>query len=146
MLSSMAYVDLNPIRAEIAISPETSDHTSIQERIQPVFSLKDAINNQLQCGDILDFKTPLKPLLHFNDDLLNHSKTGIPISGRDYLELVDWTGRIIRNDKRGYIDHELPSILSRLQISSEQWHLNATQFEGLHARRFNRITPNIDTG
>ena len=146
LLSCMAYVDLNPIRAEIAISPETSNFTSIQERIQPVFSLKEAINSELHGGDLLDFKTPLKPLLHFNGDLLNHSETGIPISCRDYLELVDWTGRIIRNDKRGFIDNELPSILSRLQIPSEQWHLNATQFEGLHARRFNRITPNIDTG
>jgi REP element-mobilizing transposase RayT len=146
LLSSMAYVDLNPIRAEIAISPETSNYTSIQERIQPAFSLKEAINSELHSGDLLDFRTPLKPLLHFNDDLLKHSDTGIPISCRDYLELVDWTGRIIRNDKRGFIDNELPSILSRLKISSEQWHLNATQFEGLHARRFNRITPNIDTG
>jgi hypothetical protein len=146
LLSCMAYVDLNPIRAEIAISPETSDYTSIQERIQLIFNLKEAINNELHCGDLLDFKTPLKPLLHFKGDLLNHSETGIPISYRDYLELVDWTGRIIRNDKRGFIDNELPPILSRLKIPSEQWHLNATQFEGIHARRFNRITPNIDTG
>ena len=146
LLSCMAYVDLNPIRAEIAISPETSNYTSIQERIQPIFNLKEAINNELHCGDLLDFKTPLKSLLHFKDDLLNHSETGMPISYRDYLELVDWTGRIIRNDKRGFIDNDLPSILSRLQIPSEQWHLNATQFEGIHASRFNRITPNIDTG
>ena len=146
LLSCMAYVDLNPIRAEIAISPETSNYTSIQERIQQVFSLKEAINCMLDCGDLFDFKTPLKPLLHFDGDLLNHSEKGILFSYRDYLELVDWTGRIIRNDKRGFIDNELPPILPRLKIPSEQWHINATQFEALHARRFNRITPNIDTG
>jgi len=146
LLSCMAYVDLNPVRAGTATSPETSNYTSIQERIQPVFSLDQAIENQLQAGDLLDFKTPLKTLLHFGESQENHSRTGILFAFEDYLELVDWTGRVIRHDKRGYIDSELPPILHRLQIPREQWHLNATQFEAIHASRFNRITPNIDTG
>jgi len=146
LLSCMAYVDLNPVRAGIATSPETSNFTSIQERSNPEFSLKRAIKAQRQCGDLLDFKTPLKPLLHFEEDLVNQTQTGIFFALRDYLELVDWTGRIIRNEKRGFISNQLPPILHRLQIPPKQWHLNATQFEAIHARRFNRITPEIDTG
>ncbi len=38
-----------------------------------------------------------------------------------YLELVDQTGRIVRNGKRGVIPAELAPILARLEIDAEQW-------------------------
>jgi hypothetical protein len=146
LLSCMTYVDLNPVRAGIATSPETSSHTSIQERIHPAFNLEQAIANQLQCGDLLDFKTPLKPLLHFTNNQRDQPQAGILFAFQDYLELVDWTGRMIRQDKRGYIDTGLPPILRRIHITHEQWRLNTTQFEVIHRKRFNRITPSLDTG
>ena len=34
----------------------------------------------------------------------------------DHLELVDCSGRIIREDKRGHIPAELPNILQRLEL------------------------------
>jgi REP element-mobilizing transposase RayT len=146
LLSCMAYVDLNPVRAGMATSPETSRYTSIQERTNPSFDMNQAIYDQRRCGDLMDFKTPIKPLLHFEGDLKNELQAGILFAFRDYLELVDWTGRIIRKDKRSNIDNSLPPILHRLQISPRQWHLNATQFEAIHPRRFNRVEPNLDTG
>jgi len=146
LLSAMVYVDLNPLRAGIAATPETSDYTSIKERLTDEFDLQDAIDEQTACGDILDFRSPLKPLLHFDNNTSAEPQTGIPFGFKDYLALVDWTGRIIRRDKRGYIDSKLPPILNRLHITPEQWRINSTQFETIHRSRFNREIPRLKTG
>ncbi len=146
LLSSMAYVDLNPVRAGMADTPDNSAYTSIRERLQPEFDLQQAINDQTECGDLLDFKPSLKPLLLFENRLVNELQSGIPFNLEEYLSLVDWTGRIIRTDKRGHIDNALPPILDRLQITLDQWRLNTTQFEAIHPKRFNRIAPQLDTG
>ena len=122
---------------------ETSDYTSIKERLTHEFDLQDAIDEQTACGDILDFQTPLKPLLHFENGTPDKRQTGIPFGFKDYLALVDWSGRIMRSDKRGYIDSQLTPILDRLQITLEQWRINSTQFETIHRRRFNREIPQL---
>jgi len=43
---------------------------------------------------------------------------GLPFQLTDYLELVDWAGRIIREDKRGAIPGNTPSVLERLNIDT----------------------------
>ena len=106
----------------------------------------EAIEGQCNSRDLLDFRTSLKPLLPFESKLVNESQTGIPFGFQDYLTLLDWTGRMIRVGKRGYIDSALPPILMRLQITADQWHLNTTQFEAIHAKRFSRVTATLDTG
>ncbi len=146
LLSCMAYVDLNPVRAGMADTPETSSHTSIRERLQTEFDGRQAVDDQTDCGDLLDFRTPIKPLLPFENRLVNEPQMGILFNFEEYLALLDWTGRIIRSDKRGYIDNALPPILDRLQITVDQWRINTTQFEAIHPRRFNRIIPQFDTG
>jgi len=146
LLSCMAYVDLNPVRSGMATRPETSSHTSIRERIRAEFKFDEAIEGQCNSRDLLDFRTSLKPLLPFESNLINESQKGVPFGFQDYLTLLDWTGRMIRVGKRGYIDSALPPILTRLQITADQWHLNTTQFEAIHAKRFNRVTATLDTG
>jgi REP element-mobilizing transposase RayT len=145
LLSCMAYVDLNPVQAGMAETPEKSEYTSIQERLQPRFDLLKAIADQTKCGDLLDFTAPLKPLLPFENRLTGVIQSGILFGFREYLALLDWTGRVIRDDKRGYIDNTLPPILDRLEINADQWRMNTTQFEVLHPKRFNRIIPQLDT-
>ena len=50
---------------------------------------QDAIDEQTACGDILDFRSPLKPLLHFNNNTSAKPQSGIPFGFEDYLTLVD---------------------------------------------------------
>ena len=49
----------------------------------------------------------------------------------DYLQLVDETGRIIRNDKRGAISESAMPILNRLNIPQENWLKLTTEFTRL---------------
>ena len=129
LLSCMAYVDLNPIRAAMAKTPETSDHTSIKERIHPTFNLGEAIARQTEQQALNDFSVPLKPLLGFEGVFRNGFQRGILFSFEDYLELVDCTGRISRSDKRGCIDENALPILERLNLDPERWCHRATAFE-----------------
>ena len=39
----------------------------------------------------------------------------------DYFQLVDWTGRQIREGKRGAISSHYPDILTRLKLDPEKW-------------------------
>jgi hypothetical protein len=54
---------------------------------------------------------------------------GLPFQLADYLELVEWTGRQLRDDKRGAIQGSLPPILERLQMGQQSWLHMATHFE-----------------
>ena len=95
VLACMAYVDLNPIRAALAKTPEQSEYTSIQERIRHP-------NNSW--------------LIPFEDE--SEDDTGIPFGLKDYLKLVDWGGREIKHNKPGYIPKNMPSILTRLRMDA----------------------------
>ena len=106
----MAYVDLNPIRAKMADTPEASDYTSVAERIAALREKPDEVQTNSQD------RAPLMPF-----DATGRMATAIPFAFEDYLELVDATGRVIREDKRGFIPGETPRLLERLAIDPEQF-------------------------
>ena len=54
---------------------------------------------------------------------------GIQMRLTDYLDLVDWTGRQIRNNKRGAISEAEPDIMDRLGIDAEHWLYITKNFE-----------------
>ena len=138
LLSCMAYVDLNPVRADMAATPEVSDHTSIKERIKPVFDIESAIESQKELLALRHFHLTLKPLVQFEGNVRDEEQNGILFSLTDYLELVDMTGRILRDDKRGAISAHLPPILERLGVNQEEWLDSATQFEANYRKKFAR--------
>lgn len=45
----------------------------------------------------------------------------LPLTFEKYLELLDWTGRQLRDGQRGVIPASLAPILERLRIRSERW-------------------------
>lgn len=109
----LAYVDLNPIRARIAGTPESSDHTSIKRRI-----------------NALDTRgAQPSSLAHFITDPSSPALNNLPFHLSDFLELVEWTGRAMRTDKRGYVDNTLPPLLERMEIDARQWLYLTTRFE-----------------
>ncbi|MCG5517393.1 hypothetical protein [Ectothiorhodospira sp. 9100] len=135
LLSCMAYVDLNPVRAGMADTPETSEHTSIKERITPRFDLAQAVREQVKLDALLRFDVPVKPLLPFEGAFADREQPGIPFALEDYLSLVDYTGRAIDPRKKGAIADTQPPILQRLGLTPDQWLAQSTQFEALHRQQ-----------
>jgi len=119
LAACMVYVDLNPIRARMAITPETSKHTSVQRRIDKA------------CRSQLPNRIDQQPaqLLPFAGNPRNDMPTGLPFDLNDYLALVDWSGRILREDKKGAIPAELPAMLQRLQMDARHWCYLTRNFE-----------------
>ena len=48
--------------------------------------------------------------------------TFLQITTEDNLNLIDWTARLTRPDKRGSVDAAEPPVLRKLGLSERQWH------------------------
>jgi hypothetical protein len=140
LLAAMAHVDLNPVRARLAETPEGSDYTSIQERLgylpasaalesEPESAAAEArVDIEASAttleADVLQPESevhtvPQAALMPF--DGTARTPWAIPFAFTDYLELVDWTGRALRSDKRGHLSAHQPKILERLGIDGERF-------------------------
>jgi REP element-mobilizing transposase RayT len=135
VLTCMSYVDLNPIRAKMADTPEESDYTSIQQRICQWHKTQQA--KELLSTNIAP--TPkLMPLVKQHRDNHQHS---IGFTLNDYLELVDWAGREVREDKRGAIDTSEPPILKRLGIDADAF---VQHMKGGYKEEYPRVMGRLD--
>lgn len=94
LLTCMAYVDLNPIRAGMAKALGDSEYTSIQERIEK----KDSWLSKFGKGDY-----------------------DLPYYLSSYIDLVDESGRCVRDDKRCFIAKDSVKTIDQLGISPDTW-------------------------
>ena len=146
LLACAAYVDLNPIRAAIAETLETSDHTSVQCRIESMLSSREVLSEPsalehdvepeiLQVESAPTNKSDAGFLAPLTIDEAKDevgpcaSETGKRASDKgflsmslvDYLQLLDWTAREMRPDKAGYTGRDVPPVITRLGLEPTAW-------------------------
>jgi len=146
--AAMVYVDLNPIRAGIAATPEDSDFTSIQERIHSwqnenmiQGSAPDDSSSNLPSGSLEDEKHLSEAANRISGSFPGELPQGsissagwlcpiqsdsqrrgiLPMTAAEYFDLVDKSGRILRSGKHGAIDPNLAPILVRIGANPQVW-------------------------
>lgn len=124
LLTCMTYVDLNPVRAGVASTPESSDFTSIQERICHYQKSKNK-SSGAQAADQPATLMNFTSLIKTN----NPDQLSLPLELENYLTVVDWASRGILLHKKGYVPNDFPPILERLNINPEQWLLTLKKYD-----------------
>ena len=112
LLTCMAYVDLNPVRAGVADTLEGSDFTSIQERIKDMARKRRSHRRQTAPDGLVPFAT--QP---------TDSCTTVELvpTLEAYVELLEWTGRAVAPGKRGKIVGAPPKLLVDQGVAAERW-------------------------
>ena len=141
LLSCMAYVDLNPVRAGMSENLEDSDFTSIQERLyrfgkrrrqktaENKAFIKKMEANLEKTADSHNKKQPKAQLMRFDGSSHTNIHHALPITRDDYFLLVEATGRVVREDKRGAIPPEMTQLVSRYGLKPDKWLKQVRNFD-----------------
>ncbi len=113
VLACSIYVDLNPIRAGVARTPEASDYTSIQDRVRQLKGVRLELRPRLLSISKL-----------FNGELTEES----------YIELVAETGAALIRGKRS-LSPAHHTIIRRFGMKPDGWIDHAKS----HSKLFHRI-------
>ena len=136
LLACAAYVDLNPVRASLAKTPEESQFTGAKDRIDDLRTRGEDKRGSATHGwersrrrRMSGWMSPLEIKERVDEADADLETSGRRASQRGflslsltrYLELLDWTGRQIRLGKRGAIPQHLGGILERIGLNSSTW-------------------------
>ncbi|PCJ51310.1 MAG: hypothetical protein COA79_26605 [Planctomycetota bacterium] len=136
VLSCMTYVDLNPIRAQITNDLSESKYTSAYDRTHSAMA-KENIKEFKKLNEKAMKNITYKQYeaVKYQYSIANSSnwiskiqrnetentKPFLRMQLKDYLELLDYTGREIRADKPGYIPNRIPTILETMDVNHKEW-------------------------
>ncbi len=134
LLAICVYIDLNPVAAGIAPTPEESPHTSVRQRIEHVREqgqievLKAARQGSVaasQAAGNLEQDHWLIPIedrrAHTNAATTSQREGLLPtFSLGSYLQLVEHTGRLYREGK-ARLSEGLQEVFDRLESTAEVW-------------------------
>lgn len=140
LLACMVYVDLNPIRAQMATCIEDSGHTSARQRLTAAGTNNTApiegdleISSATASKNLIDVAarpvdSPFEPpwLASLKRLTARDRDSGLGgLTPLQYLHLVESSGRIVRGDKRGSIADDLPDLLERVDpdLNQSAWAL-----------------------
>jgi REP element-mobilizing transposase RayT len=143
LLATCAYIDLNPLAAGMAATPETSRHTSVRQRLEHVRKRGGArLWKEVGRGDGkgLDARgaAAVRELGRLEDahwlcPVENRQPQGSVREGMvegftlgRYLLLVDYTSRLQRAGK-ARVSPEVAAIFERLGTSAEVWGMRLTR-------------------
>ena len=139
LLACAAYVDLNPIRAAMADRPENSDFTGAKDRIDDLKERAGSKKENLRKPSLrwersrrrgksgwmapVEINERCDPVGCDADSSGRRAslKGFLSIPLAEYLDLLDWTGRQLRSDKRGKIPSHLAPILARIGLDGASW-------------------------
>ncbi len=114
LLTCMAYVDLNPVRANMTSSLEGSDFTSVQERLMDLARKKSQHRRQ----------TAPETLAPFADqEPSGESEEEIPMDFDADVELLEWTmeGLAAEKRKRRTLASRPPNVLLTMGLDPAAW-------------------------
>ena len=138
LLSVCAYIDLNPVAAGVAPTPEESEHTSVKERVEHVKA--SGRTKDLQAAELgsiaavrvsggLEDDLWLVPIEDRREQGAMREGMRSGFSLGQYLMLVEYSGRMLRDGKAA-ISSEVADIFTRLGSTPETWGIRMAKLTG----------------
>jgi hypothetical protein len=131
LLAAAAYIDLNPVAAGIAPSPEESPHTSFHARIEEcrengtLETVRDDLSTQTR-EPAQEAGGWLLPVDDRRDQ--GSARAGLlpGLTLSCYCRLVDWTSRLLREGKAS-VPADVAPIFARLHADPLEWGATVTR-------------------